>query len=386
MTLRVCFVVDSLPEPALGGGAELQCYLIARGLVARGWDVVYITRTEATQSPKMETGFKICRADPCLRGESWIARYSRGLTIFRILGREDPDIVFFTNPGSEAGCVVLSSLVYRKKTVYRAASSMDADLTFGEGGWNEFGLMARNLHRFAVTSADVIVANAAYVASRFSKYLPGKNIRVIPNGLEIDEGNITEDAKHEPSHVLWIARMEKWKNPEAFVRLAEKLPEIRFVMCGSGSLYESVAEQASRAPNLTLTGGVDGEAKASLFRKAIALVNTSYVEGFPNTLIEAGIRRLPYISFVDPDEVICRYKLGFHPKSFSELVEMTSSVAKDKQIRSQMGARIRRYVEKNHDIRDTVSEYDRLLRSLLRPRENSTTDAGDNDRRCPARE
>jgi len=371
--LRICFVVD-LPVPALGGGAELQCYLIARGLVTRGWDVVYVTHKTI---PRMEIGFKVCRADAYLKGDSWIAKYSRGLAIIRTLGRIDPDIVFFTNPGSEGGFVVLSSLLSRKRVVYRAASSADADLTFGRDGWNRFGLIARNLHRFAVTNADVIVTNAVHVASRFSEYLPEKNIRVIPNGLEIDERGIAEHTKDEPSHILWIGRMERWKNPEAFVRLAKKLPEIRFVMCGSGSLYKHVAEEASRVPNLTLTGGVDGEPKLALLRKAIALVNTSFVEGFPNTLIEAGIHCLPYISFVDPDEVICRYKLGFHPKSFSELVEITSSVAKDKQIRSQIGARIRRYVEKNHDIRDTVSEYDRLLRSLLRPRESSTTHVGD---------
>jgi glycosyltransferase involved in cell wall biosynthesis len=98
---------------------------------------------------------------------------------------------------------------------------------------------------------------------------------------------------------------------------------------------------------------------------AFVVVNTSVAEGFPNTLVEAGLMAVPYVSFVDPDEVICRYRLGFHVTSFSALVEKVELLVQDRGLREQTGSNIRAYVEKYHDLKDTVDEYDRLLRSLL---------------------
>jgi len=360
---RICFVVD-LPVEALGGGAEKQCYLVARGLAQKGWSVAYLTSREGPLGT--EKRLKVYRADVCLKGNSRMARYLRAPSLFRDLGRVNPDIVLFTNSGSLGGFVTLCSLVYRKRVVYRAASSRDADLTFGENGWSQYGFVARSLHRFAVKNVDLVVTNAAYVADQFGKWTPKKNIRVIRNGVEIDRAMVGRRKRLEPSYVLWMSQLEKWKNPGAFVKLAKALPDTQFVMSGSGSLWSEVVQEASGAPNLTLTGGVGGQTKTGLLERAFAFVNTSPAEGFPNTLLEAGTHSLPYISFVDPDEVICRYNMGFHVKSFLELVEKTSILVRDKALRTEMGRNIRRYVEKEHDIEKTASEYDRLLRSLLR--------------------
>ena len=363
---RICFVVD-LPVEALGGGAEKQCYLIANGLAEKGWEVAYLTPrvTSRDPTPRVEKWLKTHRADVPVKGNSRMARYLRGPSLFRNLGRINPHIVLFTNPGSLGGLVTLCSLLYRKHVVYRVASSLDTDLTFGASGWNEFDFIARFLHRYAARNADVLVTNAASVANQFKKWIPQKNIRVIPNGVEIPRTVPGEGRTRHASHVLWMNQMEKWKNPGMFVSLAKELPHVRFVMCGGGQLHKQVAQEASTVSNLELTGGVGGETKTNLLEAAFAFVNTSLVEGFPNTLLESGVHSLPYISFVDPDEVICRYKLGFHVKSLSELVRSTSLLVADKRLRSEMGHNIRRYVEKQHNIQNTVSEYDRLLRNIL---------------------
>ena len=353
-----------MPIEALAGGAEKQCYLIAGGLADRGWDVVYLTSRKAP--PGTGEWLKTYRADTCLRNKSRVARYLRAPLIYRGLGRVNPDIVLFTNSGSLGGLVTFCSLARKKPVVYRAASSRDADLTFGENGWNQFGPIARSLHRFAVKNADLVVTNAAYVANQFEKWIPTDKIRVIANGVKIDPAMPGDRKSLEPLHVLWMGQLEEWKNPRAFVRLAKALPNTGFVMSGSGSLWSELVQEASGVPNLALTGGVGGRTKTALLEKALVFVNTSPAEGFPNTLLEAGIHSLPYISFVDPDEVICRYNLGFHVKSFSELVEKTSILVTDRALRSEMGLSIRRYVEKDHNIENTASEYDRLLGSLLR--------------------
>lgn len=232
---RICFVVD-LPIEALGGGAEKQCYLIARGLAEKGWDVVYLTPrvTSRDLTPRVEEWFRVYRADVSVKGNSRIARYLRGPSLFRNLGRIGPHIVFFTNPGSLGGLVTLCSRLYRKPVVYRVASSLDTDLTFGANGWNEFDFVARCLHRFAVRNSDVLVTNSTSVARQLRKWIPRKNVRVIPNGVEIHPNVHGDGKKRHASHIIWMNRMEKLKNPGAFVALSKQLRRSNSSCAGRG--------------------------------------------------------------------------------------------------------------------------------------------------------
>jgi len=352
-TMRICFVAD-LPSQTLGG-AELQCYLIGRGLAARGWDVIFVTSKALAEEKK---DFRVYCARPLFPGDRWLARYSRAMQLFNVLKAVDPDIVLVTYPGSLSGFVAFYCLLYGKKLVYRAAHIYDADLSFRKGtGWSELGFVARHLHSFALKSARVIVTNAGYVSDSFKRTLPEKDIRTVRNGLEI--GRLR---KSKPSHVLWVGRFDTLKNPATFVRLARELQHIQFVMCGNGPLYRNIEIEASRLGNLLLENAVPEPRKRSLLETAFAFVNTSLAEGFPNTLIEAGIHGVPYVSYVDPDEVICRHRLGFHVGSFLELKEMTALLVRNASLRREMAVNIRAYVEREHNIEKTVMSYDQLLR------------------------
>ena len=359
---RVCFVV-SLPRKSklspdlqVMGGAEFQCYLIAKQLASRGWEVAYITLEPITITEKT---FRIYYLKGL--GDGLLGRYSRAPSLLAFLEEINPDIIVTPLKGSLLGFLALYCLLRRRRLLYRAAHIFDGDLAFGKNtGWNEFGFIARRLHRFAVKHADAIVTNAQDVAWVFERSRPPKSVLVIRNGQSIDSVR-TGDR----TIVLWLGSFEKRKNPDVFIRLARELQGIRFVMCGYGRLYERCAELALGVSNLHLTGMVDEIAKRKWLGAAFAFVSTSSSEGFPNTLIEAGIFSVPYISFVDPDEVICQNKLGFHVNSFSELVEKTRLLANDSSLRKEMGVNIRRYVEREHRIEDTVSNYVRLLSLLL---------------------
>lgn len=361
--MKICFVMNLPTPPQAVGGLELQCYLIAKGLVAKGWDMSYVVGFGGYHQEVSGTriGFPVFQVPYSARRH---ARYMRALAhmlLFRILRQVNPDILLVAYGGYVLGVGGLYSRLYRKKFLYRAQSIVDADLAFKRyTGLRDYGFLGWRFHAFFVRSADVIVTNAEWVADAFRSHLPRKTVRVIPNGLKIEPPET-----REASHVLWLARMYKVKNPAMYVKLAKELPDIQFVMSGSGPLHQQIAKEASEVPNLLLTGVVSGEEKKKLLGSAFTLVNTSLAEGFPNTLIEAGMNRVPYISFVDPDEVICRYELGYHVRSFQELVKKTALLVRDRELRAKMGSNNRHYVEMNHDIEKTVSEYDHLLRSLL---------------------
>jgi glycosyltransferase involved in cell wall biosynthesis len=71
---------------------------------------------------------------------------------------------------------------------------------------------------------------------------------------------------------------------------------------------------------------------------------------------------VPVVSLnADPDELICEKKLGFHSKTFDQLVEDVKILLKDEQLRQKMGKNSRQYVEQEHDISNIIKEYIGLL-------------------------
>src|SRR5205807_8919507 len=78
----------------------------------------------------------------------------------------------------------------------------------------------------------------------------------------------------------------------------------------SSDLYAEVRREASRRPNLGFHGRLSYHDTNALYARARLLVNTSEVEGFPNTYLQAWINGVPVSSYLDPDGVIGRNGLG----------------------------------------------------------------------------
>jgi glycosyltransferase involved in cell wall biosynthesis len=96
------------------------------------------------------------------------------------------------------------------------------------------------------------------------------------------------------------------------------------------------------------------------------VVNTSRVEGFPNTFIQAWARLVPVISLtVDPDGVIEKQRLGFRSGDFSQLVSHTRTLIRDQNLAEEMGRNGRLYGEKEHDLAENAHKLDQLLRQLV---------------------
>ena len=117
--MKICFVADI---PTNGNGGNLQCYLIAKGLLAVGWEIVYITLKKTARA---DTDFPVYHAALRL-GDGWLGRYFRGATLFTLLRRIDPEIVVVSSGGALSGFLTLYALLYRKRIVLRAAMRKDA--------------------------------------------------------------------------------------------------------------------------------------------------------------------------------------------------------------------------------------------------------------------
>ena len=66
----------------------------------------------------------------------------------------------------------------------------------------------------------------------------------------------------------------------------------------------------------------------------------------------------------DPDEIICKYELGFHSMTFDDLVKHTSQLLKNESLRNNMGLKAKNYVLREHNVNNIIDEYERLINEI----------------------
>lgn len=115
--------------------------------------------------------------------------------------------------------------------------------------------------------------------------------------------------------VLWVARAEKWKQPELFIQLARQNMNINFTMiCPPAAdihYYDMIKDLASSLENIKFIPYVSYPTIDDYFAKTKLFINTSTYEGFPYTFIQATVQGMPILSLnVDSDDIIADHQCG----------------------------------------------------------------------------
>lgn len=119
-----------------------------------------------------------------------------------------------------------------------------------------------------------LTKNAAYVNN-------GINIRDLQKLIE-KVGSITD----HPFTVFTLGRISYQKNPRLFNKVAEALPEIKFLWIGDGELRDEL-----KSPNIEITGWVKREDALRYSLQGDVFILTSLWEGLPISLLESMYMR-----------------------------------------------------------------------------------------------
>ncbi len=184
-----------------------------------------------------------------------------------------------------------------------------------------------------------------------------KNVHLIRSGYPIPAKN-----RHKKKgSVLWVSRLEPWKQPDVCIQLAGDLPDIQFIMVAPVFHREkeygiAVQKKARHYQNIVLYDFVSYQKINSLFEGSMVFLNTSTTEGFPNTFVQASMYSLPILSLnVNPDNFIAVNGCGIYADGdYSVLRESVSRIFSDTALYKKLSHASYLYAKNNHDIKDII--------------------------------
>jgi len=184
--------------------------------------------------------------------------------------------------------------------------------------------------------------------------LPGENIKVIYNGVDIKRYEPGE--KSRIPLIVGLGRLKKYKGFEVFLKaiglLRSKGKKFSAIIIGGGdelTRLKKIAERLRIRDILTFTGFVPEKKKAELLKKAWACVNTSPKEGWGLTSMEAQASGTLSIVPDSPGlrETVINGKTGFiYPFGNSErLTDQILKIIGNPKLAERMGIYARQWAE-----------------------------------------
>jgi glycosyltransferase involved in cell wall biosynthesis len=358
------------------GGAELQAYFIAKTMTKNmKVHYIFIKNPEHFKSKKLQRIDDGIILHPLKRLNYGIFHkffFLHYWELSRLLDDLNPDLIYQRGVRAHVGIVVKWCKRNNKKLVLGISSEANCSRR-GILDLNNFFLsypfkiLDSFLSVTGLKNADIIVAQN-HIQQKLLLQNFNRDSIIIPNGHPIPLSPIK---KSDLPIVCWIANIKENKQPQLFIKLADKCRDlnVKFVFAGrpgKGSCQRNIIEETKKVPNLTYLGELPLKKTNELLLKSSLFVNTSIIEGFPNTFIQAWMRENPVVSLnCDPDDIIKSYKIGYHSGKFEQLTKDVRYLLENEEIRKKMGKKAREYAIKNHNIEKISKQYLEVFNKLL---------------------
>jgi glycosyltransferase involved in cell wall biosynthesis len=347
------------------GGAELQSLYLARALARHGLRVRHIVFSQ-TSLPRQVDGVELVVLD----GSYARGGLARRRAILRALRAAAAAVYVQRSAGFETGMVGVFARATGRRLIF--SSSHEADFTRDAETARSAGAslddrLTRLQYRVGLRCAHVVVAQTEDQRDLARQSL-GIRAEVIRSFCELPP-----EVAPRRDAFLWVGGLVDFKDPHAYVELARRAPELPFRMVATdrGEAWRRLAAEvraaATALPNLELLPQRPRADLLDLYTGSVAVVNTSRLEGFPNTFLEAWARGTPALSLhIDPDRIIERRGLGtFTGGSMDALVEAARDLWARRDDLGAVSAATRQYVATVHDPAVVGSEWAALVRELL---------------------
>jgi glycosyltransferase involved in cell wall biosynthesis len=292
------------------------------------------------------------------------ATLRRTAELSRNLARLPVDVCLLQGIHGAAGLSSLLGHATGKRFVFWLASDTDATCT--DPKTSRLSPSQRRLAAYGLRTADALVAQTEYQAQLVKERL-GRDSVVIPNLWPVDS---LKPGQADKPTALWVANLRWEKRPEMFIDVAEATPELRFQMVGgpmkdNQDLYERVLAREKEVPNFEYIGFVPFGEVGQWFERSTIFVNTSVVEGFPNTFLQAWDAQLPIVASFDPDGVLTRKQLGYHCENVPQFADRLRELMADQQQCRYLGQRGKEYLRDHFSPEAVLPKLEGLLTQVV---------------------
>jgi len=333
---------------AVVGGAQYQAKCIVDELTkSEDYEIFYLTR-EVNQQFHPE-GYQIIKiAEPV--GLRRHAFFFDTRQLLKLLKQIKPDVIYQRGLKSYTGIAAYYANRNNCKMIFHAAH--DYDLQHKKLDWRSLKklplqFVESSIAVYGLKKVEHIVVQTKQQADLLYSNYMRKADAIIPNFHPLPRVNLNKAAQ---TKVVWVANFKPVKQPEVFVQLAEDLQGVKgveFIMAGRPGdpiQYAALHKKISLLDNLSYLGEQPIEKVNELLATAHIFVNTSIAEGFPNTFIQAWMRKVPVVSLTfNADGVLNKNNVGYCGETYVGLKVAVTKLIEDEKLRCDMGERAQAY-------------------------------------------
>ena len=364
------------------GGAQRYVYDVATSLSPQYFDVT--VAFGGTGIPNAGAGILQTMLARAHIRTFFIQNFARDIFIFKEFGalfelialfrKERPDVVHL-NSSKAGGLGALAARIARVPRV-----------VFTAHGWphqEPRNSVSRALIYFFSWLTVLLAHHTIVVSHNDGRVVPAlfkrKSVQVIHNGIEAGATlKIKKDARREletisgetlPDDEIWImtvAEFTKNKNHRTLIRALQHIPGACLILIGAGEMKDTL-KRLARTLNLQDRVHFIGQVpRANEYVLAADIfVLPSLKEGFPYTILEAGVAGLPVVasSVGGIPEIIEHEQTGLlvPPKDPLALAEALKRLIADEPFRRKLGASLKQKIQRNFSLdsmlRKTITLY-----------------------------
>ena len=296
-----------------------------------------------------------------------IGRYIVAPSRFALLDAIAPDVVVVHGATSVTAEMVAWCVARGRPAIFVAGSDDDflrqhlehpeQPTAYGDAG----GVVS-----YGVAKAAVHVVQTPAQAQRLHAVY-GRSGTLLRNPIDL----ALRFPRDDDGTVLWVGKSDAIKRPDLAIEIARRVPSARFLLVMNPSdpdLHRRVEMDAAALGNVRVERAVPFDEIESRFARASVFLNTSRVEGFPNTFLQAAKYGVPIASLdVDPAGMLEGGGAGvFGGGDVDRLAREIADLLTSADRRGAMGMRALAYVREHHDRERIVEQLEQTLLTAAR--------------------
>jgi len=236
----------------------------------------------------------------------------------------------------------------------------------------------RIMERFYLNKCNNLIYVSGFIQNEAHVILKQKNMneQIIRNGVDMEHFKYAQPNNNDTVNIMFCGRLLALKGletlMEAFSRVYKENPRTHLTLVGSGDIdqWKGIALGHGLPESaMTFMGQVSYEQMPDIMAKSDVFVLPSMSESMPLALLEAMACGRPCVasSVGGIPEIINQGETGYliEPRDTKALAQKLGALAKDSELRKDIGSKARQHVKKDFSMKDMVKETREMFISVV---------------------